>query len=754
MKSRKLISISAGAMFVALAASCSQEPLLPSNAMMEEYTKSFVKEFGIPAPGHTYTTAVQAGLKVTTKKGGHVLVTAMVDGKEYRFANLDVPAGTHALPVTIPSCVERLKISNGFAEQEVGINDIVDLDALGNTPTSRVLNLSLNDAGVMQFSEVGESPVLAFNVDELLKQYFDAHPINYGTNTDESTNYYYLGKDVGDGAFDPKLTPPDALSLWYGETALGSTFTYADGRRENTEYYIFPVWWRENRYGKKDYELYIHQYSDPDTRHRLSFNETEDAQIPFPELKYSTQKIDLTGKTLADLDMTAFTSAASTFDDAFNSQAAKTVVTKGAKVHFELPGEGYYGAGFCLKSSDDNGGSTMSYSQPRWNTFEWEGNYFDQSISNLMFSTVSTMRHPLTSSFESTGLVDFEINDMIGGTDGTRLPFLLGFTSGPKKSVGGAITPDTYKRDYTDFIMLVVPITRIQMIYLHAEVPEPFIWTLAAEDLGATDDWDFNDVVLHFTDEIVSLNTSNLNKRITYVEGPLSAKVVRLHTVEPVATGGTMPVYMTYTGRVKDMSYLPESGDAMFSTVNASLADPSKYEEGTFILGTEIHKWLGNPDYTKFINVWETRQTTYAQKISFIVDPSVDTFHGGGYNDGNGNAGYFSSTGNTPLLGFALLVDRGNQLQDIDARDDKGYVKLPATFTPDEDTYLIGRPSETGTAAPQMFIISGDWEWPTERTKISDAYPDFNTWITNPENAPDWYRPYNAEKDYVTQKSE
>ena len=34
-------------------------------------------------------------------------------------------------------------------------------------------------------------------------------------------------------------------------------------------------------------------------------------------------------------------------------------------------------------------------------------------------------------------------------------------------------------------------------------------------------------------------------------------------------------------------------------------------------------------------------------------------------------------------------------------------------------------------SAPQMLVLSEDWLWPTERTRISDAYQGFGEWGAN-----------------------
>ncbi|MDE6653378.1 MAG: hypothetical protein K2K37_03205 [Muribaculaceae bacterium] len=94
MKSRDILFPVMAAMAASFG-SCSQEPIVTIDPVVEEYTRNFIKEFGIPEQGHDFAMAMTAGLKVKTARGGHVTVTAEIDGKNYLFADLDVPVGTH-----------------------------------------------------------------------------------------------------------------------------------------------------------------------------------------------------------------------------------------------------------------------------------------------------------------------------------------------------------------------------------------------------------------------------------------------------------------------------------------------------------------------------------------------------------------------------------------------------------------------------------------------------------------------------------
>ena len=40
---------------------------------------------------------------------------------------------------------------------------------------------------------------------------------------------------------------------------------------------------------------------------------------------------------------------------------------------------------------------------------------------------------------------------------------------------------------------------------------------------------------------------------------------------------------------------------------------------------------------------------------------------------------------------------------------------------------------------PHGIVIPGKWQWPTERTRINEAYLEFNTWASDRTKAKDWY---------------
>lgn len=175
-------------------------------------------------------------------------------------------------------------------------------------------------------------------------------------------------------------------------------------------------------------------------------------------------------------------------------------------------------------------------------------------------------------------------------------------------------------------------------------------WIIACEDLGDTDDYDFNDVVF----------------KVSHVSGQTTA------TVTPLAAGGTLETWIVYNNK-----YLGETHQLLGAQKNTSGSYP-------MINTTTI-----------------TATATTPQEVTVPENYTVTNNMGG----------------------FSIIVK---------SKDNS-----------DSNAVLITAPS-TG-AAPQMFCVPSTWAWPTERTKIQDAYPNFANWSADSNNI-EWYNNATAGK--------
>ena len=187
--------------------------------------------------------------------------------------------------------------------------------------------------------------------------------------------------------------------------------------------------------------------------------------------------------------------------------------------------------------------------------------------------------------------------------------------------------------DYNDFIFL------LEGQHTHV-VDEPVKYMYAVEDLGSTNDFDFNDIV--FT--------------VSHVKGKENA------TVQPMAAGGIYPATIYF---------------------------------GTKSYG-EIHSKFGVETNVMVNTKAGTTKNSMIKADPFLVKVGTEWSHTAYGESGNG---------------FSVKVEIPNRKD-----------KVVTTYVPGED------------AAPQMLVLAENWLWPTEKTRISDAYTDFGVWGANYKN--------------------
>lgn len=249
-----------------------------------------------------------------------------------------------------------------------------------------------------------------------------------------------------------------------------------------------------------------------------------------------------------------------------------------------------------------------------------------------------------------------------------------------------------------------------------------FPWFLAAEDLGDTDDWDYNDL-------IVAIYDMKNNYTAAYVDAngnfPAPTILGRTLTVKPMAAGATLPDYLMYEGKIASANITPSTP---ISTIKTN------FKEGTYIIGTEIHSWLREPDYTQMLNTQGDRITHRGRAVSFTIpydNVNVD------YDDPSAT---LYANDNT-LAGFWVMVDKTDKgryyettafdpyLDLDDVEKDLSKAVTPFDGRLGNDTYRVDVPSKTGSVAPQMILCHRSWYWPRERKPIDEAWRYFSDWV-------------------------
>ncbi|MDE6116460.1 MAG: DUF4842 domain-containing protein [Duncaniella sp.] len=183
-------------------------------------------------------------------------------------------------------------------------------------------------------------------------------------------------------------------------------------------------------------------------------------------------------------------------------------------------------------------------------------------------------------------------------------------------------------------------------------------WIVAAEDLGNTDDFDFNDVVF-------GVGNFKLSE-----DGETATVDVRA-----LASGGTLPVYL-YHNEVQ--------------------------------VGGEFHSWFGDYPTSTVINA--TGTASAKGKTETVTVNKDFTMACCQLVDGTPNN----------MGGFTIHVigKDGTEITEITA---------PNLSTNEENF------------APQMICVPTHWLWPTERTHISNPYPNFKQWVENQGSCTDWH---------------
>ncbi|MCH5325784.1 MAG: DUF4842 domain-containing protein [Duncaniella sp.] len=236
------------------------------------------------------------------------------------------------------------------------------------------------------------------------------------------------------------------------------------------------------------------------------------------------------------------------------------------------------------------------------------------------------------------------------------------------------------------------------------EEGDVFEWLIAAEDLGGSYDWDFNDVVFSVKAKTVVTGGGSDDSSAEATETVTTTEI----TVTPLASGGTLPVYIMFDGTIDG-------------------------KEGCYHIGSELHEWFGrsNPrgSLQPVINAGTQHTGLKAASVSFVVDGPWSL-------DAHKDRGDWVPNGRN-MGGFWILVDHESTYTATTSGTQPKVVGATEQFT-DETYHKVTPPDPNEVAkAPQMICLTGDWHWPKERVNISGPYPEFETWLTKQDHK--WY---------------
>lgn len=701
---------------------------------VEAYTRAFVKEFG-EFKAQKWSDGVDGVISIRTSKPTQINVFADVDGQRFIFASLGSVYGTQPVVCHIPDCVEEFIVSADGKEYRVPLGKLLDISEGSRSSFEATYATELPNFGNLSVS------VNDFEREiELTGSKFKS----WVMNKEGSFNLFDTEYN-----FKTPLKSPDINKIF-----LNGRFAPPSEKSE-VAYTVYPLYWRENIYGESDYMLGIYYYED-------ATHVEIDSETGQSVLIYDFRKIKMIDFEDFDIKQGITFQKGGNGEFVVSGTAKSSLDTKTLlnydKLRFKgrhievknLDGNPKPQFGFYIKSglkdtyTEGKGRdyTHITFQSAMFNAHEWGDNYWDVPLGKINYSYAGA-------AFGTKTMVELGNQkpvraDGLAGTIaalGTNevLYYPVGFMSQPD---GPSSNADP------DFCDVVIAFTEsgssamgsVGQIGL-GETFGTFPWILAAEDLGSTDDWDFNDMVVNIYDL-----TTDLTRPYSSLAGkyPTPTILARRITVVPKAAGGTLPLYLMYEGEVADAP----TDETMLTALNAN------FKQGTYVVGTEIHSWLGEPDYKKMLNTgindgYDGCGVSFcvpvigSDRLDFDIQFPPQTI----------------TRDNQPIRGFWVLVDKDNGMRAelentaFDVRPmepeygKEGKITRHLSQTKNvlkefngklgEGAYRVRQPGKNGDYAPQMLMTAYNWRWLKERANIGKTYYNFPEWVAGRLNT--WY---------------
>lgn len=712
----------------ALLSACTSDELpLPEE---ELYAREFVKEFGLTDPTHDYNMAQSSGIKVITSAPTDLKVYAKVDGRTYLFAEGRKVSGTTAIPFSVPKGVSEVMVKVGNTIKTTTLGQTLDLRGLGRAIEGSETEDTTIDGLTWRIAEEAILPTTAVTShinkypeggNNLLKGnssfYFIAdgkehtfYPFYWNTNAHHCLGIYTMGDDG-------YAVPHDLYYSKSGELEYSTDYVEAiekDVSHEIGETILFTTTsdWNSNIPGIKSEDS---SDTKPTTILGVTPEWDGEAEKTYNESdkKFTTEHGYISKITYNNHIFTLYENVTEAYTEhisqpgnegKWNKVNAQPAYAPGVNVHIKTRGITYSlpkgtPYGFYIKVG--HYGANLK-DNPKYDYV-----CFSHSLRNSRYIAKET--------YVNSDGINTDVNDRIrnhpwpeemwnpedvgeGFTPNEANAFAYASWSSATME-GKTYTMFGFEDCARGYHPDVCDLNDIMFLFEAGEEPsnvkindpdpiipddEVFEWIIAAEDLGGTYDWDFNDAVF------------SVKAKTIVAEGEETKTEI---TVEPLAAGGTMPVYIMFDGAI-------DGTDACYH------------------IGTELHSWFGDNTLSP-INVGTQADAT-TKPLTFTVagEWSLNSHQ----NDGS----WTSASRN--MGGFWLLADPEATVTGNSGTDPK--VKTAGTF--DGETHKVTAPQfGENYEAPQMFCLTGDWQWPKEEKNITDAYASFNDWMG--DKAVKWY---------------
>ena len=673
------LALTASVSVAILLAGCSAEPLVPSKS--EEYSREFIKNFGVFDQSHDWNHATQTTVTVTTSSPTTVKVCANFDGKLYSFGEFKNVDGKQTLNVDIPK----------------GTTDLIVRANGQNHPVKAGGEVNLKPRGSRIVWEHGQDGEGAFDVTVTENRIFRTpeEVIRYREFLPEKTNN--VGKVTQDFMFVSEgpfyIYPAYYQTDHYLSNIIGMYYYDDNGDIVTQDFF---------RLGDGKLMMYTNQETESEGRGNLYAWQLSQGNISVPsqaksfadftdeDWEYIREEIRNGRIWFENSDFKIFSEFSHELSDDGNvtiyGKYKKYTTVYGSNqsipedavglafqaIRIDIPkGQKF---GMYLKLENKMG-------QPEWGIDPDHTYFFSDSEHNTDYLWIPKEGSDVTNR-----------DDALKNPDGAEY---FGYNSeNPRHAVHAAsftredgmirlCFEDWYNNsniqfdsdfDLNDMVFYLTGVIGTEdnpTVVPDDPEPEPetWEWIIACEDLG-TNDFDFNDVVFSVSGVKADVKTDT--------------KTV---TVKALASGGTLPVYLYY---------------------NDTMIVPDGAENG------EFHSWFGDGTYstTTVINASSIRADGKTATVTVADDFTMECCLKA--TDGeSGNMGGFK----------------------VEVKHLDGSSIIQAT-NPNID-------SEIGTA-PQMICVPGTWLWPTENTHIRTVYEKFVDWCANGHDATLEWHEYRA----------
>lgn len=710
----------------------------------ELYAREFIKKFGVIDPDRDFNAATHSGVTVVTTRPTDVKIYADINGKRYIFAEGRKISGTTPITFDVPASVKEVLVDMDGRLIKTPLGGTVRANSTGRAiwekkdavvEISRVDYRILTNEGVMAFRDY--LPENKDNLGKVTQNFsfiangdFTIYPVFWQTDGFNTLGIYYIDEEANEMVYIPfytnKIIPVDGTkgNLLYLKEGLSSE-NYVEAKNniplkdsekpldaaipigqteltpeafnlrgltsfldfEEQDWSIFKRRWmvKQKEHVKYYFDLtpFINAFDLDYLCNDPNFDQSKVFISGIECEAKDANHVNITHISVGGLNEWIYPGDSQSSHPGFEIQSWKS---RGIHVHIE-PGTKfgmylrawYNGDPVDKKPSIDNVNIVRvpldADGMPQddgYRRFYSEAKYNEPAGGSQVFGSTYMYDAP-TGTYRVLGFEDW-------GGDVHDLNDMMFFISSAKPQE----IPDVDDKDNPD--------------------PEVYQWLIAAEDLAGTYDWDFNDAVFAVS-------------ATTIVDGEDNKTTKTEITVEPLAAGGTLPIYVMFNG---DISVENSEG----TLENRGL--------GHYNIGPELHRWLGGY-YRTPINVKEDVATAAGEPLKFTVAGEWSL------TDKYQNKPQWSENDVKGMGGFYVLVNPGNTLnhmqmtiskfEEANLDDEKHFHKVTPPSSFDKQDQVV--------VSPEMLCLETHWCWPKEEQGIHEVYYYFQPWLTG--EATEWY---------------